>query len=191
MVTIQHFVFVRSTSSLLLPFKWLCAKLKQAFFSHSICLSLEPPYPTTATSSSCLKKIKKLKKISYFLLLIPFCCFSHTLPNFFFSFGRPPHLPHHIQWVKCTHACARTYTRTSIQTRSCLLCTDKSSLLVRTQPGLLLHTFLLLSSCIRTHLCSITNTVHEWWQVASLVLKSNRPTQSFFRGIIDDSISAC
>lgn len=97
------------------PFKWLCAKLKQAFFSSSVCLSA----PTASTFSPV------------FFFLISVTLFSLAYFTFFPSFflwSPPLFTPSHTVCYTHIHA----HTHTSIQTTSCLLCTDKSPLLVRT-----------------------------------------------------------
>lgn len=128
MVTIQHFVFVRSTSSLLLPSSDCVQNWDRTFLSicPSQTASAVPPqlFPVFFFSTS-------LKSDYSHLLLIPFSSFSNKFPNYvfflFFPSGGPLIYP-----ITYSGLHTHRHTHTSIQTRSCLLCTDKSPLLAGT-----------------------------------------------------------
>lgn len=67
---------------------------------------------------------------------VTLCCSLHSLasprlfPNFSFLWSAPSFTPSHT--VGYTHTHSGSHPHTSIQTRPCLLCTDKSPLFVRT-----------------------------------------------------------
>lgn len=110
MVTIQHFVFVRSTSSLLLPSNDCVQNWNGPFC---------PPYP------------------------------PYIAPNFFSPCLAPSFTP--SRTVGYTHTDTGSHTHLHPNYILPFVYRQEPFVSWNTQPGLLLHTFLQLLSCIRTH----------------------------------------
>lgn len=142
MVTIQHFVFVRSTSSLLRPSSDCVQNWNRPFSPP-----LSPPPYTTTTSTFSLSFLFFFLNLSYSLLLTPFAYFSHIFFQLFFLWSAPSFTPSHT--VGYTH----TGSHTNFHPNYILPFVYRQEPFVswNTQPGLLLHKFLQLPSCIRTH----------------------------------------